>query len=65
MKRILAWFGIIAIVLGFASLVYFTATGAPANVILATVFCMLIIPVIFYGFIFVTKLINDSHNNKE
>lgn len=67
MKRILAWIGILSIVLGFAALIYFVATGAAANVIIATLFCMLVIPIIIYAFIMVTKLFsskNDTDNSK-
>ena len=63
MKRILAWVGIFAIVLGFAALIYFVVTGAPANMILATLFCMLVVPVIIYGLITVTNLLKQNSDN--
>ena len=55
MKRILAWIGIIVIALGFLALVYFTATGAPANVILATLFVLLVVPVLIFGLMMASK----------
>lgn len=63
MKRILAWAGIFVIVLGFAALIYFVVTGASANMILATLFCMLVVPVIIYGLITVTNLLKQSSGN--
>ena len=60
MKRILAWIGIIAIALGFLALVYFTATGASANVIMATMFFMIVFPVLIYAFLMVTKWLKND-----
>ena len=60
MKRILAWIGIIAIALGFLALVYFTATGTSANVIMATMFCMIVFPVLIYAFLMVTKWLKND-----
>lgn len=62
MKRTLAWAGILAIVIAFIALVYFTATGASANVIMAMIFCMIVIPVIIYAFLLVLKL-KDRRND--
>lgn len=61
MKRIFAWIGILCILLGFAALIYFTVTGASANVIIATLFCMLLIPILIYSFIAVSKFL--THEN--
>lgn len=63
MKRTLAWIGIAAIIICFLALVYFTATGAPANVIMAFVFGMLVIPVIIHSFIILTK--HFKNNNEQ
>ena len=65
MKQILAWIGIIAIAIGFAALVYFTATGASANVIMATLFCMLVVPVIIYAFLMVSKIFGQKTDAEE
>ncbi len=56
MKRTLAWIGILAIVLAFVALIFCVATGAPANTIMAILFCMTIIPVIIYGMLLILKL---------
>lgn len=56
MKRTLAWIGILAIVIAFIGLVYFTATGASANVIMAMIFCMIVIPVMIYAFLLILKI---------
>ena len=55
MKRTLAWIGIIAMAIGFILLVYFTATGASANVIMATLFSMFVISFIVYVFLMVVN----------
>ncbi len=55
MKRTLAWIGIIVIALGFLALVYFTATGASSSVIFATLFVMLVFPIIIYGLMMASK----------
>ena len=65
MKRIFAWIGIFAILIGFAALVYFTATGAPANVIFATLFCMLLVPILFYGFQICMNLFNNRNHSSD
>ena len=65
MKRTLAWIGIIAIVICFIALVYFTATGASANVIMAALFAMIVIPVIIYAFLMVTKMKNQEQDSQE
>lgn len=62
MKRKLAWFGILAIVAVFIALIYFTFTGAPANVIMAMLFCLILIPIIIYACLFIMKL-NDKNNS--
>ena len=60
MKRTLAWIGIIGIALGFLALVYFTATGASSNVIFATLFVMLVFPVIIYALMMASKWFNKE-----
>ena len=65
MKRIFAWIGILAIIMCFLALVYFTVTGAPANVIVATLFCMLLVPILFHGFQICMNLVNNQNNSKK
>lgn len=64
MKRFLAWIGIVAIAIAFLSLVYCTATGAPANVILAIVITMILVPIVIYGFIAAAKAFS-GHNDEQ
>lgn len=63
MKRILAWTGILAIIAALIALVCFTAAGASANVIMAVIFCMIVIPVMIYAFILILKLKNRDHDH--
>ena len=56
MKRIFAWAGIAVIAAAFIALAVLTASGAPANAILALLFCLLIVPVILYAFLLAVKL---------
>lgn len=65
MKRILAWIGILSIVLGFAALIYFVASGASANVIIAALFCMLVIPILIYAILMVAKLLNRENDSDQ
>lgn len=51
MKRMFAWCAIFMILAAFIALIYFTATGASANLIMASVFCMIVFPVMAYAFI--------------
>ena len=63
MKRILAWIGILAIAAAFLALVYYTATGASANVILAIIVAMILVPIIIYGFIVAAKAFSKSEDS--
>ncbi len=65
MKRTLAWIGILIIAAAFAALIFFTATGASANVIMATMFCMIIVPVIIYGFLAFANIQNRKKDSLE
>lgn len=65
MKQKLAWAGIIAIIAAFLALVYFTATGASANVIMAMLFCMIIVPVFIYALLMVMKLTKPNDETSE
>lgn len=68
MKRILAWAGILMIAAAFLALILFTAAGASANVILALLICLLVLPVLFYGLSVFAKLQKggrETENNAE
>ena len=55
MKRILAWAGILA-------LIVLAVTGAPANILMALVFVVMIVPVLIYGFLMFVKLKKDDRD---
>ena len=65
MKRTLAWIAILFIAAAFILLIYFTATGAPANIIMATIFAMIIVPVIIYAFLMSLKFFNKDDESIE
>ncbi len=54
-KRILAWTGILAVVLVFAALTFLTLTGGSERMIMALLFCLIVIPVLIYGFLLAAK----------
>lgn len=56
MKRIFAWAGILIIFLAFLALIIMTAAGAPANAIMALLFCIIVIPVMLYGYLLILKM---------
>lgn len=49
-KRILAWAGILLIAAVFIALVAATFTGAGENVIMALLFCVIVIPTVLYAY---------------
>ena len=65
MKRTLAWIGIAAILVVFASLVYCTVTGASAGTIMAFMFCLIMIPVIIHAMILFTKMGNKEEKDQD
>ena len=65
MKRFLAWVGIVLIAIAFLALVYCTATGAPANVILSILLLMILVPIIIYGFLVAAKAFSGKENTEE
>lgn len=65
MKRFLAWVGIVLIAVAFLALVYCTATGAPANVILSILLLMILVPIIIYGFLVAAKAFSRKENTEE
>ena len=62
MKRILAWAGILAAVAAFLALIVLAVTGAPANILMALVFVVMIVPVLIYGFLIFVKLKKDDRD---
>ena len=62
MKRILAWAGILAAVVTFLALIVLAVTGAPANILMALVFVVMIVPVLIYGFLIFVKLKKDDRD---
>lgn len=65
-KRILAWAGILVIAAAFIALIIATFTGASENVIMALLFCVIVIPTILYAYqmiIKVTKRKDGEGNN--
>ena len=57
MKRILAWAGILAAAAAFLALIV-----APANILMALVFVVMIVPVLIYGFLMFVKLKKDDRD---
>lgn len=62
MKRILAWAGILAAAAVFLALIVLAVTGAPANILMALVFVVMIVPVLIYGFLMFVKLKKDDRD---
>ena len=62
MKRILAWAGILAAVAAFLALIVLAVTGAPATILMALVFVVMIVPVLIYGFLIFVKLKKDDRD---
>ena len=62
MKRILAWAGILAAVAAFLALIDQADTVAPANILMALVFVVMIVPVLIYGFLIFVKLKKDDRD---
>lgn len=64
MKRTLAWVGILAMALGFILLVYFTASGASASVIMGTLFCLFAVSFISYAFLMFLKWKSNNSDDE-
>ena len=58
MKRFFAWAGILIIAAVFLVL---TFTGGPENVILALLFCVIVIPVMLYGYALILKYVRNKN----
>ena len=59
MKRFFAWAGILIIAAVFLALIVLTFTGGPENVILALLFCVIVIPVMLYGYALILKYVRN------
>lgn len=65
MRRFFAWTAILMIFAAFFALIFFTATGASANVILATIFCMILFPVLIYAFLMYADYLKKKKDTKD
>ena len=61
MKRFFAWAGILIIAAVFLALIVLTFTGGPENVILALLFCVIVIPVMLYGYALILKYVRNKN----
>ena len=61
MKRFFAWAGILIIAAVFLALIVLTFTGGPENVILALLFCVIVIPVMLYGYALILKYVRNRN----
>lgn len=62
MKRFFAWAGLLLIAALFVLLIVAVATGAGSNVIMALIFCIIVIPALLYAYQLVYKVLK---RNKE
>ena len=65
MKRFFAWAGIFAIAALILALIILTFTGGSANTIMALLFCLLVIPVMLYGYILITKALRKDDKKEQ
>ena len=56
-----AWAGILIIAAVFLALIVLTFTGGPENVILALLFCVIVIPVMLYGYALILKYVRNKN----
>ena len=63
-NRIYAWAGILIIAAVFLSLIVLTFTGGSENVIMALLFCVIVIPVMLYGYALILKYLR-GRNKKD
>ena len=61
MKRFFAWAGSLIIAAVFLALIVLTFTGGPENVILALLFCVIVIPVMLYGYALILKYVRNKN----
>ena len=64
-KRILAWVGILLIAAVFIALVAATITGAGENVIMALLFCVIVIPTVLYAYQMILKVTKKKNDEKD
>ena len=64
MKRFFACVGILIIAAVFLSLIVLTFTGGSENVIMALLFCVIVIPVMLYGYALILKYLR-GRNKKD
>ena len=65
MKRFFAWIGVLVIAAVFLTLIILTFTGGSANAIMALLFSLIVIPVMLYGYILITKYFRDKNQNDD
>ena len=65
MKRIFAWAGILIIAAIFLALIVLSFTGGPENVILALLFCVIVIPVMLYGYALILKYVRNRNKKDD
>ena len=65
MKRFFAWVGILIIAAVFLSLIVLTFTGGSENVIMALLFCVIVIPVMLYGYALILKYLRNRNKKDD
>lgn len=63
-KRILAWAGILVIAAAFIALIIATFTGASENVIMALLFCVIVIPTVLYAYQMIIRVMRHKNGEK-
>ena len=57
--------GILIIAAVFLSLIVLTFTGGSENVIMALLFCVIVIPVMLYGYALILKYVRNSNKKDD
>ena len=65
MKRFFAWVGILIVAAEFLSLIVLTFTGGPENVTMALLFCVIVIPVMLYGYALILKYVRNRNKKDD
>ena len=63
-KRILAWAGLLLFAALLISLVVLTFTGGSENTILAILFCLVVLPVMLYGYQMTLRFLKKRNQDK-
>ena len=63
-KRILAWAGLLLFAALLISLVVLTFTGGAENTILAILFCLVVLPVMLYGYQMILRFLKKRNQDK-